>query len=58
MPRTPGRHRNTDDLWSASPTEWLCDAWAVAWRSLTGTPAPRTIDTHARIPGPTDSSHR
>jgi hypothetical protein len=48
--RTPGRHRNPDDVWSASPKEWLRDGFAVLWRNLTGTPAPRTVDTHANIP--------
>lgn len=54
--RTPGRHRNTNDLWSASPTEWLRDAWAVAWRALTGTPAPRTVEAHTTIPTPRNPS--
>lgn len=53
MRRIPGRHRNTNDLWSASPREWLRDGFAVLWRNLTGTPAPRTVNATATIPGPT-----
>lgn len=57
MRRTPGRHRDTADVWSATPAEWLRDGIAVLWRNLTGTPAPRTVEAHTTVATPATPEH-